>query len=58
MNVISNGIWHWDCPSSIMPSDEGWECFSAHGRDGKPFSIDNHCLDCVIQYNYSPDVMF
>lgn len=55
MNAISNGIWFWDCIGSIMQFNEGWECGSPRGNDGAPFSIDNHCLDCIIQYNYSHD---
>lgn len=53
MNAVSNGIWFWDCLSSVMQYNEGWECGSPRGNDGAPFSIDNHCLDCIIQYNYS-----
>ena len=55
MNAISNGIWFWDCIASVMQYNEGWECGSPRGNDGAPFSIDNHCLDCIIQYNYSHD---
>jgi hypothetical protein len=55
MNAISNGFWFWDCIGSVMQYNEGWECGSPRGNDGAPFSIDNHCLDCIIQYNYSHD---
>lgn len=55
MNAVSNGIWFWDCLNSVMQYNEGWECGSPRGNDGAPFSIDNHCLDCIIQYNYSHD---
>lgn len=55
MNAVSNGIWFWDCIESVMQYNEGWECGSPRGNDGAPFSIDNHCLDCIIQYNYSHD---
>jgi hypothetical protein len=55
MNAVSNGFWFWDCLSSIMQYNEGWECGSPRGNDGAPFSIDNHCLDCILQYNYSHD---
>jgi hypothetical protein len=55
MNAISNGIWFWDCLNSIMQYNEGWECRTPQGNDGAPFSIDNHCWNCVIQYNYSHD---
>lgn len=55
MNAISNGIWFWDCLNSVMQYNEGWECLSPRGNDGGPFSIDNHCWNCVIQYNYSHD---
>lgn len=55
MNAVSNGCWFWDCIGSVMQYNEGWECGSPRGNDGAPFSIDNHCLDCIIQYNYSHD---
>lgn len=55
MNAISNGIWFWDCLNSVMQYNEGWECLSPRGNDGAPFSIDNHCWNCIIQYNYSHD---
>ena len=55
MNAISNGIWFWDCLNSTMQYNEGWECMSPRGNDGAPFSIDNHCYNCTIQYNYSHD---
>lgn len=55
MNAISNGFWFWDCIGSVMQYNEGWECGSPRGNDGAPFSIDNHCLECIIQYNYSHD---
>lgn len=55
LNAISNGIWFWDCLNSVMQYNEGYECLSPRGNDGAPFSIDNHCYNCVIQYNYSHD---
>ncbi len=55
MNAISNGIWFWDCLECIMQYNEGWECLSPRGNDGAPFSIDNHCHGCIIQFNYSHD---
>jgi len=55
MNAVSNGCWFWDCIGSVMQYNEGWECGSPRGNDGAPFSIDNHCMDCIIQYNYSHD---
>ena len=55
MNAISNGIWFWDCLDCVMQYNEGWECMSPRGNDGAPFSIDNHCWNCIIQYNYSHD---
>lgn len=53
LNAISNGIWFWDCLNSVMQYNEGFECLSPRGNDGAPFSIDNHCWNCTIQYNYS-----
>lgn len=55
MNALSNGFWFWDCLNSVMQFNEGWECMSPRGNDGSPFSIDNHCIDCILQYNYSHD---
>ncbi len=55
INAVSNGIWFWDCLNSVMQFNEGWECHTPQGNDGAPFSIDNHCWNCVIQYNYSHD---
>jgi len=55
LNAISNGIWFWDCLECVMQYNEGFECLSPRGNDGAPFSIDNHCWNCTIQYNYSHD---
>ncbi len=55
LNGISNGIWLWDCFNSVIQYNEGYECLSPRGNDGAPFSIDNHCWNCTIQYNYSHD---
>lgn len=51
----SNGIWFFDSQNSIIQYNEGFACLSPRGNDGGPFSIDNNCRNCAIQYNYSHD---
>ena len=53
--ATSNGIWFWDCEDCIMQYNEGYGCKAPFEKDGAPFSIDNLCRNCIIQYNYSHD---
>lgn len=38
-----------------MQFNEGYECKAPFEKDGAPFSIDNLCRNCIMQYNYSHD---
>jgi hypothetical protein len=52
---MSNGIWFWDCESSVIRYNVGSECGVRGLADGGPFSIDYFSKDCVIEFNYSHD---
>lgn len=47
-------IWCYNATNTIIQYNESYDCQSTVG-DGQGFDIDDACINCVVQYNYSHD---